>query len=184
MMENKTTTVTETIIRFFSFFTILTNTLAAIYFTTQIFNYNRRVQAGTLTAITVYILIVGFVYQVMLRHIWEPTGLQMIVDELLHSINPLLVILYWYLYEEKQSVKYKNIVNWLIFPFVYLIIIFMRGKISGFFPYPFINVNEIGFLTALTNSSMLLIIFTLTSLLFIMLLKYISKKESESVIMK
>jgi hypothetical protein len=47
-----------------------------------------------------------------------------------------------------------------------------------------VNVKEIGFSTALTNSSMLLIIFHLSILAFIMLGKYVSKKESESVILK
>ena len=99
IIQNRAAPIPETIIRFFSYFTILTNTLVAVYFTTQAVQANKLTKPGTLTAITVYITIVGAVYQVLLRHIWDPTGLQRLVDELLHTINPVLVILCWYFYE-------------------------------------------------------------------------------------
>src|SRR5881398_3651902 len=109
MRQNSTASVLETIVRFFSFFTILTNAIVAIYFTGQVLNVGRTHRPGILSAVTVYIFMVGIVYQVLLRHIWEPTGLQLIVDELLHTINPLGVMLYWYLYEVKSLVKYSQI---------------------------------------------------------------------------
>ena len=112
MMENRITPVGETIIRFISFFTILTNSLVALYFSclalkvkTGLLSIFTRPGAGT--AITVYITIVGLVYQILLRHIWQPTGLQMIVDELLHTVIPFLAIVYWLLFEDKSGLKYK-----------------------------------------------------------------------------
>src|SRR5688572_21115628 len=90
MVENRITSITETTIRFFSFFTILTNSLLALYFTLITFKTRPAYlsildRPGTLTAITVYITIVGLVYQIILRPLWDPKGTQMIVDELLHS---------------------------------------------------------------------------------------------------
>jgi hypothetical protein len=105
MITNRIADVPETIIRFFSFFTILTNTIVAIYFSFQFFNSKRNHwlnRAGVLTAITVYIIVVGLVYQLILRQVWEPTGMQKLVDELLHSINPILVLIFWFLYEKKS----------------------------------------------------------------------------------
>src|SRR5690242_8869207 len=75
MFQNRVTGIGEMTIRFFSFFTILTNTLVAVYFTYQALK-GARIRAadkpGVLTAITVYITIVGLVYQVVLRWIWSP----------------------------------------------------------------------------------------------------------------
>src|SRR5215213_3929165 len=82
MINNRVASVDETIIRYFSFFTILTNLLVAFVFTKET---NSVVKPGLIAATTVYISIVGLVYQILLRHIWNPTGLQMLVDELLHS---------------------------------------------------------------------------------------------------
>ncbi|MDQ2864461.1 MAG: Pr6Pr family membrane protein, partial [Bacteroidota bacterium] len=90
MVNNRAASVPETIIRFFSFFTILTNIMVALYFTALAVAKKDSVtfvnRPGTLTAITIYITTVGTVYQVVLRQVWQPTGMQLIVDELLHTI--------------------------------------------------------------------------------------------------
>ena len=99
MIENRVTSISETTIRFFSFFTILTNAMVAFYYTLAIIKPTTAIiqKAGTVTAITVYITVVGLVYQIVLRPLWHPEGLQKIVDELLHAVVPLMVIMYWYL---------------------------------------------------------------------------------------
>lgn len=175
MIENRVTPIIETSIRFFSFFTILTNSLVAIYFTLSILKKKIIDKPGTLTAVTVYITIVGIVYQIILRPIWKPTGLQMIVNELLHSVIPLLVILFWYLYEEKKSLTYKQLPMWLIYPFVYLLYILVRGSISNFYPYPFVDVANLGFAKVLSNSAILMLVFISIAALFITLGKIFNK---------
>ena len=182
IIENRVAPVTETIIRFFSFFTILTNILVAVYFTIKALGRDQLDKAGLLTAITVYITIVGLVYQVLLRHIWQPTGLQMVVDELLHSVNPLLVISYWYLFEKKFFVHYKEVFKWMIYPVVYLLYILTRGSFSGFYPYPFINFSEIGISQTLLNGLFLLLFFYAVSVLFIFIGRMLSKRNNLKVI--
>lgn len=179
MMQNRIASVPETIVRFFSFFTILTNTIVALFFTGQVLHIDRTYRPGILSAVTVYIFMVGIVYQVLLRHIWQPKGLQLIVDELLHTINPLLVILYWYLYEEKSLVKYSQIKSWLAYPLAYLVYIIIRGRFSGFYPYPFVNVAEIGIARVLLNSGLLTLFFMVISFLFIGIGR---KKEQKSLL--
>ncbi|MEO6452991.1 MAG: Pr6Pr family membrane protein [Ginsengibacter sp.] len=172
MIENRVVSISETTIRFFSFFTILTNSIVAIYFTIVIFKIKNGFAAiidkpGTLTAITVYITIVGLVYQVVLRHLWHPAGLQMIIDELLHTLIPIMVIIYWYLYENKLSVTYAQIPKWLVYPLTYLTYILIRGKISNFYPYPFVNVENLGLLKVLITSVLLIALFIGLSAIFI-----------------
>ncbi|MCG9792659.1 Pr6Pr family membrane protein [Flavobacterium algicola] len=164
MIESRVASILETTIRFFSFFTILTNSLVAIYFILSLVkkknNYLSIIyKSGTLTAVTVYITIVGLVYQILLRHIWTPEGMQRLVDELLHSIIPILVIIFWYLYEEKISIKYKQLLKWLIYPILYLIFILIRGALAEFYPYPFVNVAALGLEQVLINSAGLLVLF-------------------------
>lgn len=180
MMENRITTILESTIRFFSFFTILTNTLVAVYFTyillkkrsitIKLFDY-----PGCLTAITVYIFIVGLVYQVVLRKLWDPDGLQMIVDESLHTVIPLLVVLYWGFYENKALLKWRSIPRWLLYPLVYLIYIMLRGYFSGFYPYPFINLAQLDSTEVLINILILVLIFIVFSVLFTAIGKYTLK---------
>ncbi len=162
----------EITIRFFSYFTILTNTLVALYFTSRIVKGNARWQLffqreGHLTAIAVYITVVGLVYQVVLRPLWHPQGLQQVVDEMLHSVNPVFFILYWCLAEEKQKVKVNQLPLWLIYPLVYLVFVMIRGYFSGFYPYPFIDVAQLGMTSVLLNSLGVTILFIGISLLYI-----------------
>ena len=178
MIQNRVASIPETIIRFFSFFTILTNLLVAFYFTSQALKRGNFNKPGVLTAITVYITIVGLVYQVLLRHIWQPTGLQLVVDELLHTINPLIVVLFWYLYEKKDAVKYSQIRSWLIYPAAYLVYVLIRGSLSAFYPYPFINVARIGTTKTLLNSSLLLAFFIVTAFIFVAVGKGLAKKRT------
>lgn len=177
MLQNRVASVPETIVRFLSFFTILTNTIVALYFTGQSLNVGITYKPGILTAVTVYIFMVGIVYQVVLRHLWQPTGLQFVVDELLHTLNPLFVILYWYLYEKKSLVTYGQIKWWLIYPVGYMIYIIIRGKFSGFYPYPFVDVPKIGFTKALLNGGLLALFFALVAYLFIAIGRNIEKKS-------
>lgn len=183
MLENSTHSVFETTVRFFSFFTILTNTLVAVYFTRLSFRWLKDrhtmvLHFKALTAITVYITIVGLVYQVLLRHIWNPTGLQKLVDEILHSVNPLLVIAFWLLNRSRYTLQYGGIVSWLIFPLLYLTYVLIRGHLSGFFPYPFLNVPVIGFKQVMINSVGMTVLLIAVSLLFTWLSRFPLKKQT------
>ena len=180
MIETSVTSISETIIKFFSFFTILTNLMVGVYFTLLFYLGKNKIKSviqkpEMLTAVTVYITIVGLVYQIALRHLWEPTGLQKIIDELLHSIIPLLVVVYWYFYENKKSVFYKSCFQWLIYPLVYLVYILIRGAYSNLYPYPFVNVTTLGFQKVMVNSAILVLVFLFVALLFVKMGRIINK---------
>lgn len=173
IIANRTASIAETITRYFSFFTILTNLLVAICAITLLFWKGRRLQdtffsrPKTITAITVYITVVGLVYNLILRFLWQPQGLQFVVDELLHTIIPVLFILFWLLCVPKSGLKTKDIFWWLVYPFFYIIYVLIRGAFSGFYPYPFINVSELGYNKVFLNSGMLVVLFVVFSLLFV-----------------
>ena len=174
MIQNRQADIAETIIRFFSFFTILTNSLVALFFTAKISqSFGEKIkifnQKESLTAITTFILIVGLVYQIVLRGIWSPTGMQRIVDELLHTIIPLFVLIYWFLFYQKEKIKCKEIRIWLFYPLFYLLIVLVRGKFSNYFPYPFLNYHEIGIWKSVINCAaiLLLILLVMGILMFV-----------------
>jgi hypothetical protein len=168
------TSIIETIIRFFSFFTILTNLLVTLFFTVRIFDFSGKIvsifnKKETVTSITTFILIVGIVYQIVLRGIWNPEGMQLIVDELLHSIIPLFVLFYWVLFSVKEKNLFKNAIVWLIYPLIYLLFVLLRGSFSDYYPYSFLNISQIGIGKVLLNSGIVLalILFVMSVLIFI-----------------
>ncbi|WP_421753923.1 Pr6Pr family membrane protein [Croceimicrobium sp.] len=171
MIDTSEVSPTETLIRFFSFFTILTNSMVAIYHSFELAGSKRLRKPALLTALTVYIFIVGLIYQIALRSIWEPQGLAMVVDELLHSLIPFLSLIYWWLYEDAKLLKWEQIPWFLIYPLIYLIYILIRGAYSGFYPYPFLQVDEIGWTQSLQNIGLLFFTFLAFGSLFLGLVK-------------
>jgi hypothetical protein len=174
MIQNRTADVAETTIRFFSFFTILTNIIVAIFFTNNF--YSKTLNSSKLTAVTVYITIVGLVYQVILRQTWKPEGMQFIVNELLHTLIPLLVIIFWCIYEVNRLTPYSRIAKWAIYPLVYLVYVLIRGNFSGFYPYPFIDVTNLGMEKTLINAAMILVLFIAIAAIFLFIGKRIIKR--------
>lgn len=169
MIENRVVPVPETLLRFFAFFTIDTNIIVAVCFT-FIFLGNKTClgkffsKASTVTAITVYITIVGIVYNVILRSLWEPEGMQKLVDELLHSFIPALFIIFWLIFVPIEKLQWKNAFPWLIYPGIYMAYAIIHGAITKFYPYPFVDVNKLGYTKALLNAGVVLLIIFLLSL--------------------
>ena len=171
---NRVASFPETIVRFFSFFTVQTNILVAICFTFLWLKPKSKwglffSKPKNATAITLYITIVGFVYNTILRFLWAPVGLQKVVDELLHSVIPVLVLLHWILFIPKKALGFKNIFPWLIFPSVYLVYTLIRGVFFNFYPYPFIDVNLLGYKAVLLNSFFMLLAFLFFGTLLIVI---------------
>jgi len=179
MCNNSELTLPEMTIRFFSYFTILTNIIVAYYFTLQLFRNSEKIEnSGIITAITVYILVVGLIYQLILRSAWNPLGMQKIVDELLHSIIPFLALLYWIFIANKKDLSYKLIPKWTIYPLLYLVFILTRGSFAGFYPYPFVDVTKFGYSQVFINSLYILIFFIVLSVVFIIVGKALSRQQT------
>jgi hypothetical protein len=168
---NRTTAVPEAVIRYFSYFTILTNLLVAVCFTSLLLKERKAErffkQPSVLTAVTVYILIVGLVYNLVLRSQWNPQGLQLLADNLLHSITPLFTLLYWIVYVPAKEISWKQTPAWMLYPFFYLIYIMIRGSFSNFYPYFFIDVSKLGYTKAFTNAVYVTVAFFAVSLVLI-----------------
>lgn len=173
--------VTEIIIRYFSYFTILTNIIVAVSFTIV---YVRDISTEgsffarpkTLTAVTVYITIVGLIYNIILRFLWVPQGWDRVADELLHLLMPIVFIIFWLKFVPKQNIAWKNVLPWTIYPLAYLGYTLLRGPSAQWYPYPFINVTTLGYNQVFINSAGITAVFIIISLLFIGIAKMMSKR--------
>jgi hypothetical protein len=164
MLVRDPAAVLGVVITYFSFFTILTNFLVALVFTSAALRQRpawgqwllrASVQAGT----AVYIAIVGIVYQLLLRHLWNPQGAQWVADVLLHSIIPVGYVLYWSLFAPRDGLTWRNAIGWLVYPGAYLVYTLARGAVSGVYPYPFVDVTALGYGGVFARSAGLLLVF-------------------------
>jgi hypothetical protein len=107
--------------------------------------------------------------------------MQKIVDELLHSVIPLLFLFLWIFLMRKSFLKWNSFFPWLIYPLCYLFYILIRGAFSGFYPYPFVDVKKLGYSNVLINSLGITLLFTVLFLLFIALGNIAKRKRDKGL---
>lgn len=145
------------LVKFFSYFTVLSNTLVATALTCAITD---RHSAGhrffrspaVCSGITVSILLVGIAYSLLLRHLWSPQGWQWLADELLHDVMPLIFLGYWWQFVRKGTLRLKHVLAWLLYPILYFGYLLFRGDMIGDYVYPFLDIGTLGFAAAMTNA--------------------------------
>jgi hypothetical protein len=133
---------------YFSFFTILTNIGAVLvhvsllspggYAWFPVFA-GPRMRAGVAVAMT----LVFIVYATVLARLWQPQGLFLLCDVMLHYVTPVLV-LWWLMAGADGSTRWRDISWWMVYPVAYLVYVLARAPISGEVPYPFLNVARNG----------------------------------------
>lgn len=159
-------------VRFFSFFTITTNTI--VFFCSALLLFGGKLKANTffrksttLTAITVYILIVGIVFNLLLRPTLNLQGHHLIVSEIFHTVVPVLFFFFWLFFVSPEKISFKVVWLWLVYPIIYIIYTLFHGLATEFYPYPFIDATQLGFEIALINGFFVLLSFVILSIILI-----------------
>ena len=160
------------LVSFFSYFTVLSNTLVATVLTCELTSREsatRRwfLQPWVSSGIAVSIAVVGLGYNVLLRHLWHPQGWQWLADELMHDVMPLLFLAYWWCCVPKGALRLRHIAAWVIYPVVYFAYSLWRGHLLAVYPYPFIDVEKLGYPQVFMNAGGLLVGFVVIALLVV-----------------
>jgi hypothetical protein len=164
MAANAGPHLVERTINFFSYFTIISNILVALAMTLPWLAPHSRAGRFFLlpavrTAIAAYIIVVAVVYHTMLSRLYHPQGWRLVCDIILHYVMPPLYVLDWLLFVEKHDLSWKLPLPSFALPAVYLIWTALHGAFAGFYPYPFMNVNRIGYEHVLMNVGGLIVAF-------------------------
>jgi hypothetical protein len=162
------------IVNFLGYFTILTNLLACVALMMPLvapasaagrFFSRSDVTAGVATSI----VFVGLAYHFLLRNTWNPQGLQLVADVLLHYVIPALYLIHWWFNFPKGALRWTYPLLWGLYPTVYLIYVLIRGRIIGSYPYGFIDPIAIGYQRTMINAVGLLLVFIVLGLILVAL---------------
>lgn len=171
LLEHRSSTAFDATVRYFSYFTILSNLLVAVC-CSALWLYGRShagkffTKPATLTAVAVYIIVVGGIYNLVLRRNGLPKDTcGEIANELLHCVIPLFFLLFWIKFVPAFRMRIGLAGLWLIYPLAYLFYTLIHGAVSGFYPYPFINVDRLGYGKVLLNCLGVTVFFIILSLL-------------------
>lgn len=136
---------------FFSFFTVISNALAALLFIFcgAIFpSFHKPVIQIIRGAIVLYMLMTGVIFSLVLAGI-ENVDLTAVPwdNTVLHYIMPFVVVLDWLIDPPRKRLGFKQTWTWLLLPVAYVAYSLLRGSIVNWYPYPFLNPTHSSTLT-------------------------------------
>lgn len=171
------------IVQLFSYFTIETNLILAILLTITLVAPKSKSgkylsSPHATAAMAVYITIVGLVYHFMLRNQFHPVGLFKVTSDIFHVVSPIAFVLYWLVLLKKELLKWSHIFSWLLYPFIYTIYVLIRGVISNYYPYDFIDAGKFGYAQVGINALFLLFGFMMLNTLFIAISRALAKGQN------
>ncbi len=173
--------IAETLFVYLGYFTVWANVLIALAFTAPLLNPDRKLadffmRPAVRAALATYILMVSVVYHMLIVPYWNPQGFTWLTATGLNTVMPILYIIDWLFFAEKRPIFYKHLPYWLIFPAVYGVTSIIRGLFTNVYPYPFLNVAELGIGDVLFNMFGLVAVFAVVGPIFIKVAHLISDR--------
>jgi hypothetical protein len=152
------------VVNYFGYFTLITNILCAGILAAHGWVSASKLSAflkrpGVSTTAATAIIIVGVVYHLILASQWNPQGLDLVVDTMLHTVLPIAFVGFWARTTPRGAVTFAHIPGWIGYPAGYAIYVFIRGELTGAYPYPFIDVAALGYGAALRNAAGIAVVF-------------------------
>ncbi len=149
---------------FHSYFSVLANLMVAAAFMAPFpFFRKAKVRAG----VTLYIALVGLIYEMMLRRVWHPVGAEFVASFILHDLVPIAAAAHWLLLREKGALRWSHPAAWLGFPLAYLGYALLRGHLTGWWLYPFMDASTLGYPRVGLNASLLVALLLLLGSLMV-----------------
>jgi hypothetical protein len=140
--------VAGSILFYLSFFTVLTNMLAVLshfanlgFGGTALSRFRTPLWRG---GIAVAIAVVGIVYALVLAKTWQPQGLWLAADVLLHYVTPFIYVGWWLVAGRSGALRWSDTIRWLVWPVAYVVYALLRAPLAGEVPYPFLDYAALG----------------------------------------
>lgn len=147
------------VLNVFAFFTIQSNIIVGVTTLLLALRWERgtgAVWGSTLFRVfrldgLVMIIVTAVVYHAALEPLLDLHGWELFDDQIVHSVVPALAVLGWLLWGPRRLVSWR-IVGWcLVYPILYVVCTLARGAIGHWYPYPFLDVGDLGYLRVLLN---------------------------------
>ena len=169
-------------LRFLTYFTILSNiAVALVALTAAAGRSGFFAQARVRGAVALYIGVTGSIYFFILRHLWQPQGAQWWADTGLHYAVPLAYWGWWLAFTPHGSLRWRDVAGWLLFPLAYVVWVFVRGAWLGEYPYPFIDIGELGWAKVAINALGVMAVFVVLGLAIVGVDRVLGRRRASSL---
>lgn len=157
-----------TVARNISMFTNQSNLfLVAMFLSTQVPRERRPLWFDDVRgAVTFYLVMTGIIYALLVAPLSElgrwDIGWTGIV---LHRLAPVAALADWLLTPRQRRPSWKRLGPWLLYPVVFLVITWVRGAITGWYPYAFLDPTASSWGQVLATTGVVLVVFLVFALL-------------------
>lgn len=163
-------------LEFFSYFTILSNMLAAVALAAPLVAPTSRLarwseEAGPRAAMATYLVITAVVYHTMLAHTWNPRGARLVATTILHTITPAAFLLDFAVRGGEGPTRGMAALKAMAFPALFGAWTMAHGAVSGFYPYPFMDIGKRGYPAVLVTIVEMGLAFAVICLIFVAFLR-------------
>ncbi|MBM9467924.1 Pr6Pr family membrane protein [Nakamurella leprariae] len=151
-----------------SFFTIQSNILVLVVAITMIIDPDRDgrfwrvLRLDALLGIT----ITGLVFDLILIRYVDPHGWQLVATIGFHYIAPWATLLGWLLFGPRPRIDRGTLIWVWVWPLAWIAYTFIRGAIVDWYPYPFLDVEELGYAASLRNTGFVLLVAVVLVVVF------------------
>ena len=151
-----------------SFFTIQSNLLVLVVATTLAIDperdgrFWRVLRLDALLGIT----ITGLVFDLILIRYVDPTGWQLVATIGFHYIAPWATLLGWLLFGPRPRIDRSTMAWAFVWPVAWIAYTFVRGALVDWYPYPFLDVEKVGYPAALGATAVVLAVAVVLVVVF------------------
>lgn len=155
---------TFSVVNYFSYFTVISNVLTIVVLGIggALDPRGERWQLFR-GAVTLYMVITGIIYAVLLANIDVGVADEW-TNNVVHRIMPVVILIDWIVVPARKRISEAQSLIWLVFPLVYGIYSLIRGAIVDWYPYPFLDPRDQGYVALVIGLVVLTVAFALMAL--------------------
>lgn len=145
----------------FCYFTVQSNILVGITTGLLAWQLHRPSTAFRVLRLAglIGITVTGIVFHIALSGLQDLKGSAAFADFVLHTLVPVLAVIGWLLFGPRRMISWPVAALADLFPAGWLIFALIRGALIGFYAYPFIDVDTLGYPRVLLNSALVAALF-------------------------
>lgn len=143
------------VVRVLSFFTIQSNILSGVVAAQLARNSKRegRVWRAVRLAALFGITVTGIVYATVLAKVHEPHGWQETsTNTVFHYVVPIMMVVGWLLFGPRRRIDGRTVALAMLWPVAWFAYTLIHGRVSRWYPYPFVDVATHGYGNTLVNA--------------------------------
>jgi hypothetical protein len=149
------------LLRVASFFTIQSNLLLALTSAQLALHPDRdgRVWRVLRLDALVGIAVTGIVYATVLARIHEPKGWEQVISNaIFHYGAPIAAVLGWVIVGPRRRISGRVVAASLLWPLLWFAYTLARGRLSHWYPYPFVDAATHGYGRVVANAVLVLLV--------------------------